>query len=133
VISELVKLKPNQSVTNWVSSQSENHLYLSVITIGEIQKGISKLSESRKKKKLTIWLQNDLRERFSGRIVPIDEQIALNWGFIHASSEQNGTIIPTIDGLIAATGITQNMTVVTRNVKDMEASGAVLFNPWAEN
>ena len=132
VISEMVKPKPNKKVVDWVSSQEEDHLFLSVLTLGEIQKGISKLSESTKKKTLKMWLQTDLMERFSGRIVPVDDQVALNWGLMQAAAEQVGIAIPSIDGLIAATGITCNMTVVTRNVPDMEPSGAVLYNPWRE-
>lgn len=130
VISEMVKTKPNRKVISWVSTQNENNLFLSVITLGEVQKGIAKLIDSKKKKALKIWLQTDLRERFSGRIVPIDDTVALSWGVLQASAEQHGVTIPSIDGLIAATGITHNMTVVTRNTQDMEASGAVLFNPW---
>jgi toxin FitB len=132
VISEMLVPKPNQNVVDWVSAQDEECLFLSVLTLGEIQKGISKLSESKKKKTLGMWLQTDLLERFSGRIVPIDDRVALNWGAIQASAEQIGSIIPSIDGLIAVTGVTHNMTVVTRNVSDMEPSGALLFNPWLE-
>ena len=77
-----------------------------------------------------MWLQSDLLERFSGRIIPIDDQIAMNWGVVQASAEREGFIIPSIDGLIAATAITRNMTVVTRNVPDMEPSGVLLLNPW---
>lgn len=130
VISEMVKPKPNKKVISWVSTQNENNLFLSVITLGEVQRGIAKLTDSKKKKALKIWLQTDLRERFSGRIVPIDDQVALSWGVLQASAEQHGVTIPSIDGLIAATGITHNMTVVTRNTQDMGASGAVLFDPW---
>ena len=132
VISEMVKANPNKKIIDWILSQNENYLFLSVLTLGEIQKGISKLSDSKKKKTLTIWLQTDLLERFGGRIVSIDDQIALNWGSIQASAERDGIIIPSIDGLIAATAITRNMTVVTHNVPDMELSGALLFNPWFE-
>jgi predicted nucleic acid-binding protein len=126
----MVKPKPNKKVIEWVCAQNEDNLFLSVLTLGEIQKGISKLSESKKKKTLKLWLHTDLLERFSGRIVAIDDQVALNWGAIQALAEQDGKIIPSIDGLIAATGITGNMTVVTRNVADMKPSGALLFNPW---
>ncbi|GAB6907127.1 Nucleic acid-binding protein [Desulfosarcina cetonica] len=133
VISELVKPKPNRKVVGWISSQEEDHLFLSVLTLGEIQKGISKLSESNKKKTLRIWLQTDLLERFKGRILSVDEQVALDWGAIQATAEQNGILIPSIDGLIAATGIANNMTVVTRNVADMKPSGALLFNPWGKS
>ena len=130
VISEIIKPEPNQKVIGWIAEQSEQHLFLSVIVLGEIQKGISKLSSSKKKAALQLWLQNDLQERFNGRIVPINEDVALNWGIIQASAEQQGKIIPSIDGLIAATAVAYKMTVVTRNVQDMAASGVQLLNPW---
>lgn len=132
VISEMIKPVPNQRIIDWVSGQNENDLFLSVITLGEIQKGISKLTESKKQRTLELWLKNDLVERFNGRIVPIDGQVALTWGIIQALAEKNGHPIPSIDGLIAATGITLNMTIVTRKEKDMEPSGALIFNPWLE-
>ncbi len=130
VISELVKPRPEKRVIKWISTQEESQLFLSVITIGEIQKGISKLAESRKKAALHTWLQTDLAERFSGRILPIDYQTALNWGAMQAAAEKTGIILPAIDSLIAAQGITHRMTVATRNIDDMRASGALLYNPW---
>ena len=129
-ISEMVKPKPEKRVIEWISAQEETHLFLSVITIGEVQKGISKLPESNKKKRLQAWLQTDLPERFGGRILPIDYQTALNWGRMQASAEKTGNTIPAIDGIIAAQAITHSMTVVTRNIDDMRASKALLFNPW---
>ena len=130
VISEMIKPDPNGMVIKWVLSQNEDKLYLSVLTLGEIQKGISKLCKSRKRQALEMWLKTDLLERFSGRILPIDDQTALNWGLVQGSAEKNGSSIPSIDGLIAATGITFSLTVVTRNVADMKPSGVRLFNPW---
>jgi predicted nucleic acid-binding protein len=128
----MVRPKPNKLVIDWILSKNEKQLFLSVITLGEIQKGISTLGESKKKKMLTIWLQTEMRERFDGRILPIDEQVALTWGDMLSSAEQVGIIIPSIDGLIAATGIACKMTIVTRNIQDMKATGALLFNPWSE-
>lgn len=130
VLSEMVKPDPAKLVIEWICEQDENNLYLSVITIGEIQKGISKLPQSHKKKELQNWLQVDLRDRFNGRILAIDDQVAIAWGTIQATAECNGSPIPSIDGLIAATGISHNMTIVTRNIHDMAPSGATLFNPW---
>ncbi len=80
VISELIKKKPNKNVISWASSKSEENLYLSVLTIGEIQKGISKLAESKKKDELQPWITIDLRDRFSGRILDVDLEIAKKWG-----------------------------------------------------
>lgn len=130
VILELVKPEPEKRVIEWISGQDESDLFLSVITIGEIQKGISKLTESKKKKRLQVWLQVDLQERFSGRIIPIDYKTAINWGMMQATAEKTGNTIPAIDGIIAAQGTTHNMTVVTRNSDDMRASKVLLFNPW---
>lgn len=130
VISELVKPLPNENVLEWIEKQSEDNLYLSVITIGEIQKGISKLPKSNKKTSLQTWLDNDLKFRFESRILPIDEKIAKEWGKIQGVSEKSGNKIPVIDGMIAATGLFHKMTIVTRNIDDMQISGIEIFNPW---
>ena len=130
VISELVKPLPNENVLEWIEKQSEDNLYLSVITIGEIQKGISKLPESNKKTNLQTWLDNDLKFRFESRILPIDEKIAKEWGKIQGISEKAGNKIPVIDSMIAATGLFHKMVIVTRNINDMQISGLEIFNPW---
>ncbi len=132
VISELVKTKPNSRVTQWVRSQDEENLFLSVITIGEIQKGISKLPNGRKKKQqLQNWLSNELRERFTDRILEITVGVAHVWGQVLGDCEIKGAPLPAIDSLIASQGIFHNMTIVTRNISDMESSGVSLFNPWS--
>ena len=131
VISELVKTMPNLSVTEWIRSQDEESLFLSVITIGEIQKGISKLPDGLKKKQqLQNWLNTELQERFKERILEITLGTALVWGQVLGACEKNGITLPAIDSLIASQGIFHKMTVVTRNVSDMEPSGVQLFNPW---
>ena len=132
VISELVKPKPDSRVTQWVRSQDEENLFLSVITIGEIQKGISKLPNGRnKKQQLQNWLSNELRERFTDRILEITVGVAHVWGQILGVCEKKGVSLPAIDSLIASQGIFHKMTVVTRNISDMEPSGASLYNPWS--
>lgn len=131
VISELVKTKPNIRVAEWIRSQDEESLFLSVITIGEIQKGISKLPDGRKKKQqLQNWLNNELQERFKGRILEITIGTARVWGQVLGVCEKKGVTLPAIDSLIASQGIFHKMTVVTRNISDMEPSGVQLFNPW---
>jgi len=132
VISELIKKKPNKNVISWASSKSEENLYLSVLTIGEIQKGISKLAESKKKDELQSWITIDLRDRFSGRILDVDLEIAKKWGELQGNAEKQGQVLPAIDALIVATAICHGLTVVTRNIEDMQQSGARLYNPWAE-
>ena len=131
VISELIKKKPNPKIVQWIAKEEENNLFMSVLTIGEIHKGIEKLPESRKKEKLHDWVRYDLEERFQDRILNFDLQTAVIWGRIQAHSELTGRAMPAIDGLIAATGLSYDLAVVTRNTTDMEISGVTLINPWA--
>ena len=130
VLSELIKKNPSPKVVKWVANAEETHLFINVLTIGEIHKGIEKLPESKKKEKLHKWVNYDLKERFKNRIIDFDLQTATVWGKIQAQSELSGKGMPAIDGQIVATGISYDLTVVTRNIKDMEISGASLLNPW---
>jgi predicted nucleic acid-binding protein len=108
-------------------------LFLSVLTIGEIQKGIAKLPGGSRRTSLQTWLDSELRERFSDRILAISEEVALTWGIIQGEAERQGRSIPTIDGLIGATAICNNLTVATRNEKDIQATGVRIFNPWNDH
>lgn len=129
VISELSKKKPNAKITKWISSINENNLFLSVLTIGEIYKGVEKLPDSEKKSRLYSWVTNELQERFNNRILNLDIVAASIWGKIQAQSELAGKPMPIIDGQIAAIGICNNLTVATRNVSDLAISGVLLYNP----
>lgn len=130
VISELIKPEPNLNVIKWISDIDERCLYICVLTIGEIHKGIEKLPESKKKENLHKWVNVDLKERFNNKILNIDIHTATIWGKVQAHSELVGQTLPSIDGLIACTGIAHDLTIATRNIKDMKASGASLVNPW---
>lgn len=130
VLSELVKKKPSDTVIKWLGRAEENMLFLSVLTLGEIRKGIAKSADPRRKKTLTTWLENDLRERFVGRILPVSDAVAEVWGDMQGEAEKIGRGLPAIDGLIAATALHHGLTVVTRNGKDMEASGVEIVDPW---
>lgn len=130
VLSELIKKNPNQKVLNWVLRNDESNLFISVLTIGEIHKGIEKLPECKKKEKLHQWVNYDLKERFRNRIIDFDLKTATVWGKIQAQSELSGKGMPAIDGQIVATGISYDLTVATRNTIGMEISGAALLNPW---
>lgn len=130
VISELIKKKPNPNVVKWISDIEEANLFISVLTMGELQKGIEKLSESRKKDKLLKWITHDMKKRFQNKIIDFDLHTAVIWGKIQAKSEMSGQKLPAIDSLIAATGISHDLIVVTRNITDMKSTGAELFNPW---
>ena len=130
VISELVKSKPSKKVVSWVKKNDEDNFFLSSLTFGELYKGIAKLPDSKKRKKLSQWIEHDLKERFTGKIFDIDLMVAKTWGEIQGASETAGSPMPAIDSLIAATGLSHDLTVVTRNVADMQQSGVTLLNPW---
>ena len=130
VISELIKKFPDKKVVNWISKIPEESLFLSVFTIAELHKGIEKLSVGRKKTELHEWVNLDLKNRFENRILIFDLDAAEKWGAIQAAAEISGTPMSLIDGLICSIAITHEMTLVTRNIKDMVASGVALLNPW---
>ena len=132
LISELSKSKPDKKVVDWVLSENETGFYVSVLTFGELRKGIEKLPESKKKEELRVWIEGELKDRFQNRIIGIDMRISILWGKIQSIAEKKGKPMPAIDSLIAATGIAHDLIVVTRNVSDMEQSGVKLFNPWLD-
>jgi toxin FitB len=131
LVSELVKKEPNPEVVNWLDEQDEQKLFLSVLNLGELQKGISKLPDGTKKEELQAWVALDLVERFTGRILEIDLETALCWGRLQGEAEQAGEKLPVMDSLIAATATAHGLVVVTRNVKDIERCGVRVCNPWA--
>ncbi|ELS32980.1 MULTISPECIES: type II toxin-antitoxin system VapC family toxin [Pseudanabaena] len=130
LISELVSKQPNQRVMDWLDAQDSNSLYLSVITIGEITKGITKLSTSQRKKALYIWVDQTLPNRFAGRILGIDMQTMLVWGELVGNLEKQGRPLPMMDSLIAAIALYNSLSLVTRNEKDFSGSGVAIVNPW---
>lgn len=130
LLSELVKKKPNSGVVRWLDKADESALYLSSLTIGELQRGISKLPDNPRKETLQAWVNNDLASRFEGRILDIDTEVAKAWGVMQGTGEQKGVVLPAIDSLIAATAIVHKLTVVTRNIKDIERCHVKVFNPW---
>lgn len=129
-ISELVKKKPNANVVKWFADKDELSMYLSVITFGELRKGIERLPDSKKKKELNRWVKEDLKHRFKNRIFNLNMEEVNNWGEILATAENNGKPLPAIDSLIAATAQVHDLSVVTRNTRDMEGSGVEVINPW---
>ena len=130
VISELVAKKPNKQVLNWIDGIDADSAYLSVITIGEVSKGIERLSDSSLRDELRWWLAEDVSARFSGRILVIDANVMLTWGKLAATLESVGLKIPVMDSLIAATAVCNGCQLVTRNVDDFKHSGLTIINPW---
>ncbi len=129
-ISELVRPKPEPRVIAWMEAAEEAMLYLSVLTVGEIRKGLAGLAQGRRRTHLEAWLEVELQARFAGRIVPIDSAIADRWGVIAAEAKQKGKALPIIDGLLAATALHYNLTVVSRNASDFTNTHVQVLNPW---
>lgn len=132
VISELMKARPARSVADWIVSTPEELMHLSVITIGEIRKGIDLLDEDEPRRgALQSWLDHDLRVRFAGRLLSFDEWVAERWGQIEALAKRQRVTLPTIDAQLAATALHHGLTFVTRNTADVRLTGVPLFNPWS--
>ena len=130
VISELIKPKPNQEVVEHLKSIENHRLFLSVLTIGELEKGIAKLPESRKKRQLNTWLDQILIHQFEDRLLPLDLESAKRWGQIQGNCLARGEPVPVVDAMIAATALTNNLVVITRNTADIERCGAPVLNLW---
>ena len=128
-LSEILKKEPNEGVVRWFGSTDEETLFISVFSIGEIQKGISKLRPSRRKNELQSWFDQTII-RFSDRLIPFGLKSSRIWGGIVADLELHGRVLPIFDSLIAATALEHSLTVVTRNIEDFEPAGVDLLNIW---
>lgn len=129
-ISELIAKQPNQQVVRWIDALDTNSVYLSVITIGELRKGIEKLADSQRKDTLNTWLTDDLLVRFGDRVLTVDVDVMLTWGELTGRMERIGRPLPAIDSLIAAQAIHHNCSLVTRNEDDFTDTGVTVLNPW---
>jgi toxin FitB len=130
VVSELIKARPHPRVVAWIEATDESLLYLSVLTLGEIRKGVVALADATRRVALEAWLDRDLTLRFSGRILPIDLGVADRWGRISGSPAARKSPIPVIDALLAATALHHNLILVTRDTSHAAASGVSVFDPW---
>ena len=130
VISELVLPGRFREVVRWMDTTDEELFFLSVLTLGEIRKGITVLTDPARKVRLEAWLSGNLLPRFEGRILPIDQAIAERWGQITGSLAAQGSPLPVIDGLLAATALDHNLTLVTRNTRDVALTRVAVFDPW---
>ena len=128
VLSELRRKLPHPGVSAWFAQRPASSLYMSVLTLGELRKGIDGLNDEDRKLALSDWLHTDLSVFFLGRVLSIDEQVADRWGQLVAAA---GRPLPAIDSLLAATALVHGLTVVTRNAKDFEGLGLAVINPWS--
>ena len=130
IASELIRARPEPRVANWVYARDEQSLYLSAVSIGELRRGFIILPASKRRTELEQWFENDLVPRFRGRILPVTYSIADRWGILGGECQLRGTPLSMADGMIAATALEHDLTVVTRNVKDFAGLGVTVFNPW---
>jgi predicted nucleic acid-binding protein len=129
-ISELVRPKPDPHVIRWMEAADEAMLYLSVLTVGEIRKGVAGLAQGKRRTRLETWLEVDLQARFAGRVVPIDPDVTDRWGLLAAEAKRKGKALSVIDGLLAATALHHNLTVVSRSVDDFTNTPVQVVSPW---
>ena len=123
---------PDPGVKHWLETTDRATQFISVITLAEIQKGIELLAEGKRRAELERWLKKDLEEWFSGRVLPVDRQVATRWASLIVERTRIGKPLPTVDSLIAATALAHDLAVVTRNTRDFAAIGVTTVNPWAQ-
>lgn len=130
VISEFTRRQPSQSVIDWMNTVDEEKLFISAITLGEIQRGIERLPNSHRKTELLVWMNNGLLQRFSARMIGIDAPTMFMWGSLIARLETASQPMSIMDSLIAASALQNNLIVATRNITDFLPSGVQVINPW---
>ena len=126
VVSELARPKPDPDVLAWFDRTPDNVLHLSVLSLGEIRKGVENLDASPRREKLRVWLEQELTDWFGDRLLPVDRGVADRWGIMLSLA---GRPAPTIDSLLAATALHHNLRIVTRNVDDFRFAGLEVINP----
>lgn len=134
VIAALISPNGAPSVKNWVSTQPEDKLFISVLTLGEYDKGIHNLPVEHSERSRYLAARDALEARFKGRVLSVDDAVVRRWGVISGTVKREVGVAPSvIDTLLAATAIENRMFLVTRNVKDVQHSGTAVFNPWQDD
>ena len=133
VLSEVHRPAPDAAALNWLADLDEDRAFISVVSIAEIRRGIGLLDIGRRKAALANWLENDLAARFAGRIIGVDTSIALAWGDVMSAARKRGVALSAMDGWLAATALARDLSLATRNVKDFQASGVRLIDPWVSS
>ncbi|HEX2187306.1 MAG TPA: type II toxin-antitoxin system VapC family toxin [Longimicrobiaceae bacterium] len=132
VLSEPARPHPSPHVLAWLKEQSALDMAISVLTLGEIAKGVQLLPEGSRRKSLAAWLDTDLPRRFLGRVLPVSDHVALAWGRLAADARRGGRELPVIDGFLLATAGVHGLTLVTRNERDCTGRGIPIYNPWED-
>jgi predicted nucleic acid-binding protein len=131
VISEFNRIgQPQEPVKQWLDAAVPDSLYVSVITLAEIQFGIELLEPGKRRAQLEQWMEREFDDWFAGRILPVDAATVKRWAVLSAERQRKGKPLAQFDGLIAATALEHGLTLVTRDVDDFRELGVTLFNPW---
>ena len=130
VVSEWVRPQPDRNVVSWLAEVDEDRVFISVISLAEIRRGVEMLPAGRKRERLASWLAEELPARFEERILDIDPQIAETWGVLMARGQKIGLTLGSMDAFVAATAEVHGLTLATRNVKDFRRLAVSLFDPW---
>jgi predicted nucleic acid-binding protein len=130
VLSEFKRSRPDPLAVDWIEAASEESLFISVLTLGELRQGAEQLPAGQRKRELDWWLKDELPSRFEGRVLEVTTEIAEVWGRLSAEVKRRGLSIGVVDRYLAATANFHTLTVVTRNTKDFQPLGVTLLNPW---
>jgi len=130
VLSEFIKPRPSSKLVHWLDGMDSQALAISVLSIGELQQGISRLPAGKRQNSLQQWLSQELLPRFADRVFPLELNDAMLWGQLAGEAIARGKTLPAMDTLLAATAIERGMILVTRNVKDFVRMPLRIFNPW---
>lgn len=130
IVSEWIKPQPALGVIKWLAEADEDRVFLSVVTLAELRYGIERMPDGERRRRLHVWLKDELPVRFEGRILPVDRPVAEAWGQLLARSRAVGRTIAIMDGFLSATAEVHQMTMVTRNVSDFSDLRHPIVNPW---
>ncbi len=130
VVAEWVKPRPEPRVISWLADVDEDRVFLSVVSLAEIRRGVEAMPVGRGRERLARWLADELPARFEGRLLDVDQRVALSWGVVAARSQKAGITIGAMDAFFAATAQTYGLTLVTRDIGDFKAAGIQLYDPW---
>jgi predicted nucleic acid-binding protein len=130
VLSEIPRPQPERLVLEWINMLAEDRSFVSVLSLGELRRGTALLVESRQRRKLEQWLEDEVVPGFAGRVLPVTAQVADLWGTLSAERQLRGVPLSVADGLIAATAVVHGLTLATRNEKDFRGLGLTVVNPW---
>jgi toxin FitB len=128
--SELMRQRPEPAVKEWVAAQDLTVLFLSVVSIGELETGFTTMQDATRRARLEAALEQYLVLLFHGRVLPVTHAVATRWGRLEGTRQLSGRPLGAPDGMIAATALEHDLTMVTRNVKDFAGLGVPVFNPW---